>query len=84
MIHQLMGNAADFGESLTGNLRIRSAAAQVNVHFLLEFRHPDLEKFVKIAADYADVFQPLQRRYIRIFGLGQYAPVEFEHADLAI
>ena len=42
------------------------------------------EEFVQIAADNAQIFQPLEQRYSRVFRLGQNTAVEGEHGEFAV
>jgi len=42
------------------------------------------KNFVEIAADDAQIFQPLQQRDARIFSLSQHAAIEFELTEFAV
>ena len=63
---------------------IRTGGDAAELDLLLQSGHAYLEKFVEIAADDAQIFQPLQQRNGRVFGLRQHAAIELELAEFAI
>ena len=44
----------------------------------------DLEELVEIRRHDAEKAQPLEQRHRRVLGLREHAPLELEHAELAI
>ena len=50
------------------------------LHLLLDAGNADLEKLIQVGAGDAKELQSLQQRHGFIFGLGDYAPVEFQQA----
>src|SRR5450756_1044056 len=78
-----MGLLAHQLERLLGSHAIRARSDAVEFDLFLQSRHTYLEKFVEIAADDAQILQPLQRRNGRILGLRQYAAIELELPEFA-
>ena len=63
---------------------VRAGGDAAQLDLFLQPGHADLEKLIEIAADDAQVFQPLQQRNGRVFSLRQHSAVEFELAELAV
>ena len=63
---------------------VRSGGEAAQFGLFLQAGNPDFEKFIQVAADDAEVFQPLQQGHRGVFRLRQHAAVELEQTELAI
>ena len=71
-------------EDLRGLQAVRPGREATQLGLLFQPRNADLEELIQVAADDAQVSQPLQQRNRRVFRLRQDATVEFEQAELAV
>lgn len=63
---------------------IGRALGRVRADLLFQPGHPHFKKFVDVAGEDAEEFQPFQQRHVAVVGLCQHAALKGEYAEFAI
>ena len=71
-------------EYLRGFQAVRPGSQAAQLGLLLQSGDANFEELIQVAADDAQVLQPLQQGNRRIFGLRQHATVELEQTEFAV